>query len=368
MKFDLYRPLNRLHAILLSVLACAVAFLIALLVTSSRAVALEDALRLSATNISDVQVEGEYIYYLEAGSLHCVTVKGKFEWNTGVDRSSNFKVSPYGIAVWRGSRLQIVDLSNGVVVGNANVQEDILMAVVGNVYSAAVVGAEHNSSVVFTDQYGNIIERLERFEGVTVLDCGFFEGRDLFWIMTLDSSGSTPSCTISTHKPGRSKETGSITDMDQVIYSVMFRSSNICAVGTQSLDVYDYTGSIRSGESVNVYGWHLETVDLSSDNPLMVFAPNSQVGDTVKIKDMRCIKGTTESYLHFPVACTDLCAFGNTVYGFSGNYLAVGTYLSSVSSVYQLPVSVTNVLGITSERYAVVTSGSAIYVIKLPEQ
>lgn len=368
MKLDLYSPLSRLHAILLSILACAVAFLVALLVTSSRAVALEDALRLSANNISDVQVEGEYIYYLEAGSLHCVTVKGKFEWNTGVDRSSNFKASSYGIAVWRGSRLQIIDLSNGVVIGNANVQGDILMAVVGDVYSAAVVGPEHNSSVVFTDRYGNIIERLERFEGVTVLDCGFFEGRDLFWIMTLDSTGSTPSCTISTHKPGRSKETGSITDMDQVIYSVMFRSSNICAVGTESLNVYDYTGALRSGESVNVYGWHLETVDKTSDNPLMVFVSNAQVGDTVKIKDMRCIKGTNESYLHFPVACSNLIAYGNTVYGFSGSYLVVGTYMSSQSSIYRLPVNVTDVLGITSKRYAVVTSGSAIYVIKLPEE
>ncbi len=368
MKLDLYKPLNRLHAMLFSVLVCAVAILIALLVSSSHAVALEDALRLSATNISDVQVEGEYIYYLEAGSLHCVSVNGKFEWNTGVDRSSNFKVTPYGIAVWRGSRFQIVDLSNGVVVGNANVQGDILTAVVGDIYSAAVVGPEHNSSVVFTDRYGNIIERLERFEGVTVLDCGFFEGRDLFWIMTLDSSGSTPSCSISTYKPGRSKETGSITDMDQVIYKVMFRSSNICAVGTNRLDVYDYTGSLRSGESVNVYGWHLEAVDGTSENPLMVFVPNAQVGDTARIKDMRCLKGTSENHLHFPVECSDLSVFGSTVYGFSGSYLAVGTYGSSRSNVYRMPVSVDDVLGITSERYAVVTSGSAIYVLKLPDQ
>lgn len=368
MKFDLYKPLNRLHAILFSILVCAVAFLIALLVSSSRAVALEDALRLSATNISNVQVEGEYIYYLEAGSLHCVSVKGRFEWNTGVDRSSNFKVSPYGIAVWSGSRLQIVDKSNGVVVGNANVQEDILAAVVGDVYSAAVIGPEHNSSVVFTDRYGNIVERLDRFEGVTVLECGFFEGRDLFWIMTLDSSGSTPSCKISTHKPGRSKETGSITDMDQVIYRVMFRSSNICAVGTLSLNVYDYTGNKKSDETVNVYGWYLEAVDDNSENPLMLFVPNSQAGDTAAMKDIRCVKGTGDHYLHFPVACTDLCAFGDSVYGFAGTYLAVGNFGSSASNVYRLPVNVSDVLGITSERYAVVSSGSAIYVIKLPEK
>ena len=368
MKFDLSKPLKPLHAILLSVLVCVAAFLIALIIVSSRAVALEDALRLSATNISDVQVEGEYIYYLEAGSLHCVSVKGKFEWNTGVDRSANFHVSPYGIAVWRGSRLQIVDISNGVVVGSTGVTGDILSAVVGDVYCAAVVGPEHNSTVVFTDKYGNIVETLERFEGVTVLDCGFFEGRDLFWIMTLDASGSTPTCRISTHKPGRSKETGSITDMDQVIYKVMFRSSNICAVGTKSLNVYDYTGNQKTSESVNVYGWHLEAVDTRLENPIMVFAPNTQVGDTVAIKDLRCVRGTSDTYMHFPVPCTNICTFENTVYGFSGGYLAVGSYTGGSPNVYRLPVNVSDVLGITSERYAVVTGGSAIYVIKLPEE
>ena len=119
---------------------------------------------------------------------------------------------------------------------------------------------------------------------------------------------------------------------------------------------------------MNVYGWYLEAVDSTSENPLMLFVPNSQAGDTVAIKDIRCVKGTGDHYLHFPVACTDLCAFGNSVYGFAGTYLAVGSYGSSDSNVYRLPVNVSEVLGITSERYAVVSSGSAIYVIKLPEQ
>ena len=367
MRIDINRPLNKVHAILFSVLICVVAFLVALIVNNAKAVALEDALRLSATNVSDIQVEGEYIYYLEAGSLHCVSTSGSFIWNTGVDRNANFNVSSSGIAVWRGTRLQIVDRKTGVVVGNVSTPSDILMAVVGDVYAAAVVSPEHNSKVILTDLYGNEIDTLENFEGVTVLDCGFFHGRELFWIMTLDASGSTPTCKISTYKPGR-RETGSIMDMEQVIYKVMFRSSNICAVGTSYMNVYDYTGNEKESERVKVYGWHLEAVDKLSDDPLMLFSPDNQVGDEIEIKDIRCIKGSNENYLHFPVACSRLMAFENTVYGFAGSSLAVGTYGSSVSNLYSMPVNVTDVIGITSERFAVVKSGSSIYIIKLPEE
>ena len=366
MKFDLNKPLSRLQGILVSVLACVLAFLIALITVSSRKVALADALRLSATNISDVQVDGEYIYYLEAGSLHCVTVDGRFKWNTGVDRSSRFRVSSSGIAVWRSSRVQILDKSNGVVVGNISASGDILSAVVGDVYTAAIVGPEHNSTVILTDKYGNTVDTVTGFDGVTVLDCGFFQGRELFWIMSLNSSGSTPSCKISIYKPGK-REMGSIMDMNQVIYNVVFRASNICAVGTQSLDFYNYYGK-KNDESIQVYGWHLEAVDKTSDDPLMLFVPDDQLGEEMTIKDVRCVKGEDISYLHFPVPCTQLMALENTVYGFAGNYLGVGSFGSSVTNIYNLPVNVTSVLGITSKRYAVVTGGSSIYVIKLPKE
>ena len=63
------------------------------------------------------------------------------------------------------------------------------------------------------------------------------------------------------------------------------------------------------------------------------------------------------------------CVFGaNTMIGFSRRVsTAVGSYTGGSPNVYRLPVNVSDVLGITSERYAVVTGGSAIYVIKLPE-
>ncbi len=365
MNIDLSRPLGKLQGILVAVLLVAVTFFVALIVKHAPHAPLESAVRLNTSGISDVQIEGENIFYIEAGSLHCVSSSGDFKWNVSVDKNSRFRVSPKGVAVWYGSRVRIIDIKTGLVRGTPSVSGNILSAVVGDVFAAIVIGPEHNSRVLLTDLNGNTVDELTEFADVTVLDCGFFEGRELFWIMTLDSTGSLPCCKISTFKPGK-RETGSITDMEQVIYKVMFRSNYICAVGTDYMRVYDYHGAEQTSQRTMVYGWYLENVGASADEPLMLFVPNAQAGETMAIKDIRCIKGGEEKMLHVPISCSQLMGFGNTIYGFSSNRLAVANYPNSSANVYALPLNVNEVIGITTDRTAVVVSGNLIYMIKLP--
>lgn len=366
MEFDIRKPLDRNKAILFTVLIVLIAFGIALISSHSGNIPLKSAVRLNTTNNGDVQVNGDNIYYLEAGSLHCVSSTGKFEWNVGVDSGSDFLVNNQGIAVWSGSRLRIIDKDTGGTTGSVTAQNEILSAVVGDRYAAMVLAPEHGSTVILTDLYGNIVDTLTDFEGLTVVDCGFFEGRELFWIMTLDASGSLPTCKISTFKPGK-RETGTITDMEQVIYKVMFRSSYICAVGTDYMRVYDYTGVEQDSQRVTVYGWYLEAMDgTTSDNPLMLFVPNAQSAENIAIKDLRCILGKEEYMMHLPEACSRILCRGNVVYGFSGSHLVIGTYKSTSQNVYDLPMIVDEVIGITNNNTAVVMSGNSIYMIKLP--
>lgn len=366
MELDLRKPLDRNKTILLTVLVVLIALGIALIASHSGNIPLKSAVRLNTTNNGNVQTIGDYVYYLEAGSLHCVTSSGKFEWNVGVDSGSDFSVTNQGIAVWSGSRLRIIDKDTGGTMGSVTAQSDIISAVVGDRYAAMVLAPEHSSTVVLTDLYGNIVDTLTELDGLTVIDCGFFEGRELFWLMTLDSTGSLPTCKISTYKPGK-RETGAITDMEQVIYQVMFRSSYICAVGTDYMRVYDYTGVEKEDQRVTVYGWYLEAIDsTTTDDPLMLFVPNSQSAQDIAIKDIRCIKGNEEFMMHLPEACSRLICRGNTVYGFSGSHLVIGNYKSTQQNVYELPMAVDEVIGITNNYVAVVTGGSFIYMIKLP--
>lgn len=363
-----YKRQTRLEwgpAILLGVIMVMLAYLTASWIHSGDDTPLGSVVRLNTATNREIQISGSNVYYLEGGSLHCVTSGGKYVWNLGVDSDSQFAASEYGVAVWSRKKLTVVDPRTGHPLASKTMDDEIISAGVGDTYVAVVEGAEDDSNVVIMNHYGTVVDTLTDFTGYTVLDFGFFEGRELFWIMTLDSTGSVPTCKISTYIPGK-RETGTITDSEQVIYRVMFRSSYIAAVGTDYLRLYDYTGAEQTKQRTTVYGWYMEAVDRSTDNPLMLFVPNRQVEDKIEISDVRMILGNDESIVHLPVACKQLEANGTDLYGFSEETLVKCTFGQKTSTAYKMPVLVDNVIGITADKTAVVTSGGSIYLIRVP--
>lgn len=351
-------------AIALAVALTLAAYLIARLFASGGSSPLSSVIRMSVPANREVQVSGEYIYYLESGSLHCVDSSGKYVWNSAADVGSDFYATPYGVACWNGKKLSMYDKDTGSQMGSRPMESEILSARVGDAYAAVVLGPEHDSTVKLLDLNGNDVDLLTGFTGLTIMDYDFFEGRDLFWLMTMDTGGSMPTCKISTYKPGK-RETGVIEDMEQVLYQVMFRSSQIAVVGTNHLSMYDYHGKEIENDRVTVYGYYLHAVDKSSDNPLMVFVPNRQ-SEATGITDVRMIRGRSESIVHLPAECSHLEAKGATLYGFSGRYLIKNEFGEKTSKMYTFPVDVDTVLGITSDKTAVVTSAGSIFLVRLP--
>ncbi|MBQ6716916.1 MAG: hypothetical protein IJN21_10395 [Clostridia bacterium] len=341
------------------------AYLIARLFSSGGNAPLSSVVRLNVPANREVQVSGEYVYYQESGSLHCVDSRGKYVWNMAVEMDSDFYASPHGVAAWHGKTLSIINKDTGVLMGSRQLEEEIISASVGDAYVAAVLAPEHDSTVKLLDLNGADVDHLTGFTGLTIMDYDFFEGRDLFWLMTMDTGGSMPTCKISTYKPGK-RETGVIEDMEQVLYQVMFRSSQIAVVGTNYLCMYDYHGKEIEDDRVTVYGYYLHAVDKSGDNPLMLFVPNRQAEGASGITDVRMIRGRSESIIHLPVECTHLEANGTTLYGFSGRSLVKNEFGEKTSKMYTFPVEVETVLGITSDKTAVVTSGGLIFLIRLP--
>ena len=352
-------------AIVIALVMTLVGFFFATLLESDSDAPLANVIRLNTSTNREVQISGRYVFYLEAGSLHCVNAEGSYVWNLGVDSDSHFSVTDHGVAVWNRKKITVVERETGHVLATKNMQSDILTACVGEIYVAAVLGPENESDIALMTLSGVMVDTIDSFHGYTVLDCGFFEGRELFWMMTLDSSGSVPTCRISTFIPGK-RETGSIMDYEQVIYQVMFRSSYIEAVGTNYMRLFDYTGSEKKDGRVTVYGWYLESVDKRSDDPLMLFVPDRQVEGDRAIQDVRMMYGGEEKIIHLPIVCKQLEAFGTNLYGFSQTHLAIHAYGSNQTTVLKFPVAVDTVIGITSDNTAVVTSGGAIFMVRLP--
>lgn len=352
-------------AFVLAIVMTLAAFFFATLLKSDEDTPLSNVIRLNTSTNREVQVSGQYVFYLEAGSLHCVNAAGSYIWNLGVDSDSHFQATDHGVAVWSRKKITVVERETGHVLATKTMESDVLTACVGETYVAAVLGPENESNIALMTLSGAMVDTIDSFHGYTVLDCGFFEGRELFWMMTLDSSGSVPTCRISTFIPGK-RETGSIMDYEQVIYQVMFRSSFIEAVGTNYMRLYDYTGQEHKDGRVTVYGWYLESVDKRTDDPLMLFVPNRQVEGERAIRDVRMMHGGEEKIIHLPISCERLEASGLNLYGFSQNHLAVHTFGNVKTTVYDFPVTVDTVIGITSDNTAVVTSGGAIFMVRLP--
>ena len=363
----LWGKLTKLQAILLTVALVLIAYLIALLSVRGGTQPLRSVERLSTYNIEGMQINGSNIYYLDSGSLHCVNSKGDYQWNLGVDNGARFSVNDNGIALWSGKSLYTIDPKTGVT-GVTGIMSDIITsAMVGEKYIVAVIEPEDNPSIVIMDRYMNNVDTITGLNNQTVLDYGFFEGQSLFWLLTLDSTGSEPTCTVATYRPGR-QMTGAISEMEQVLYDIQFRSSYICAVGTNYIKVFNYKGNEQTDQRVTVFGYTLEASNGIKENPLMVFAPNYSDVDAPFINDIRCIRGKSDKHYHLPIKCLSVEARGNYVYGFSTDAVAVVNFDNDTVNTYQLPIMIDGVIGVTDDYTAVVTYANSVCLIKLSDK
>ena len=179
-----------LNCLLAALAVTLAALLAALIVNRSGEKALEKAIKLNTTGYPSVQVCGDNVYYIDGHSLYCVSTEGKRLWNRTVGDGSTFTATPHGVAVCYGATVTLLNVDTGVPEGTVQGSYNALSAIVGDVYAACVFGPEDNATVVMTDIHGNEVDRIDNLSELTVLDCGFFEGRSLLWLETLDASGS----------------------------------------------------------------------------------------------------------------------------------------------------------------------------------
>ena len=241
---------------------------------------------------------------------------------------------------------------------------DVLSAQVGSEYVAVLTGAEHNSTIVLMETGGRKVDSIT-LSDQTVIDYGFFYNDTLFWIMTLDTNGTAPSCTVSTYRPGR-RMVGSISDSEQLLYSATFQSNQIMVVGDTNLKVFTYNGTEEEEKRRLIYGWTMAAVDAVSDSPLMAFVPNAQYDSGALMRDVRMMRGEDEQVVRMPYGCGALVAQGDRVYGFSGDgYVMIARMGNQKADAYQLPIYFDRVYGVTDDNVAVLGYGGTVYLVSL---
>ena len=184
--------------------------------------------------------------------------------------------------------------------------------------------------------------------------------------MALDTSGTVPSCSVSTYRPGKER-VGYIHDKEQLVYGVVFQSSYFCCAGETYLKVYDYTGNEDKSRRQKVYGWYMAALDGEVlDDPMMAFVPTAQYDSDGGMQDVRMIRANLDQQVRMPYGCQSLIARNDRVYGFSINgYVMIARQGQKNVSAYRLPMLFDRVYGVTADNVAILGNGNIIYLLNL---
>lgn len=317
------------------------------------------------TSNQGIQTVGDGFVYYNGSSLAHVSTGAQTQWTYMVGANASFSASDTGVAVWSGQTLTVIDCQEGTTTYSGSMGAEVLSARAGSKYTAVLLAPEHNSTIALLESGGKAVDRIA-FANQTVIDYGFFSNGTLFWVMTLDTSGTTPVCAISTYKPGK-MIVGSIRDTEQLMYQVVFQSSQVCCAGTTHLKTYDYTGTEDASRRKLVYGWYLAELESGVDDPMMAFVPDAQFGGADTIRDVRMVRSNLDQTVRMPYGCSSLVAKGSRVYGFSSD----GKIMVAESGKQAVDAYVVNtlggtVVGVTDNHVAVIASPNMAYLVKLP--
>ena len=353
-----------LPTILVVALFCAIAVLGAFWITPDNTRTITGAVELPAYSTQECQPLGDGAAYYDGTLLYALRGNGTQRWSYLAGANAGFAVGEGGVATWTGAQVTLLGRDNGSTVFSVTMAKTVQSACAGSQYVAVCTGAEDDATLIILDLSGKQIDSIAK-PNCTVLDYGFFNKGNLFWLMTLDTEGTVPVSSLSTYKPGK-METGSIAESDQVVYRVLFHATQIRAVGTTYMRSYDYHGTEDASSRVLVYGWYLQDIGGDGDDPLLAFVAMDETGGSQGIQDVRLLKGSVDRRIRLPYKCFAICAGSDKVYGFNGEYCVVGTLNSAKTTIYRMPVSAERVIGVTEDGKALVASMGKVYLIPLP--
>lgn len=352
--------------LLIVVFACTIAYCGALVINAllSDSDYQYDVVELSGNKGLEVTDDG-FVYY-DGSSISAISSRSETKWSHSIGSGADFDATDYGVAAWSNTSLTLIDGTTGTTTFSGNMEAEILSARIGEKYTAVLLGPEHNSTIVLMEHGGKRVNSIT-LTNQTVIDLGFFSQGSLMWVMSLDSSGTVPACTINTYRPGK-EIVGSIRDTEQLMYGVVFQSSYFACAGDTYLKVYDYTGNEDKSLRRLIYGWYMAELDDAENDPMMAFVPTNQYDSQDGMQDVRMIRANLDQMVRMPYGCQTLVARGNHVYGFSNSgYVMIATQGKDQVNAYPLPMLFDKVHGVTADNVAVIGSGNLIYLLKLPD-
>lgn len=352
-------------AILLVVVICFVSWLGAFIIKrSSRDECFGSYQAVIGAQNMEVQVAGDGFVYYDGSSISRCDSEGKLLWSFRISPGAEFSASASGVAAWNGSMLTLIDMERGTTTYSSDQGVKVVSARVGSRYAAVLTEDEGESGISVMEKDGRIVYEVE-LDQLTAVDYGFYSSGAQLWVMALDTTGSVPTCEITTYSPRSMSIVGQISDMEQLMYNVTFQSSSVNCTGVTYYKVYDYNGREIESRRKLVYGWYLISSGKGED-PMLAFVPTGQTDGVDMIQDLRMIRNNVDRIVHMPFPCSGVVAHGDKVYGFaSDGHVMVASPDSQKVDAYQMPFYIDRVHGITDSGVAVISTGNTLYLLSL---
>ena len=320
----------------------------------------------------DVTVFRDGVVYYDGDSIHYVGATGTVNWSYPVGSGASFSVSDKYLIAWSGTQLFIVN-ENGRPTYNEPMASEIQFARIGNTRAAIVLGDETNPELMMVDVNGQLLDDEDLvFDGKMLLDCGFFgSGEEYCWTLSADVYSPALAMYLHTFQVNK-MNTGNVNLGEHLVYKIFYADSKLYVFDTQQLTTYDYRGVQDTSGNQLIYGWRLMNHSVSSrGTPQMLFAPTTQTSGEMAITELRVLADSIDHHITLPTTCVGVAIDSRRIYAFSSSYLFTSALENQrfVAYAASLPDgrNVTSLIGITSGGYAIVTSGSEVYSITLPQ-
>ena len=327
-----------------------------------------DPKRLNAHPTDNIQAFGEDVLIYDGVVLSCIGTNGTAKWQVNIGTDGDYYTKGSMIVAWSGTRLQVIN-KNGQFTFNDHMDGTVLFARVGDGGVAVCMGDELNSVVRVMTHTGTVLETINTFEDLYVLDIGFFTASgNLMWVLTLDINGNSPISKLATYDPGK-MSTGAVELQDELVYGIYVHNSNLMVVDTTRIRTYNYKCVEQTDiSSILVYGWQVRQDRAIGRNTYVLLEqlPGSTSSDT--FTEVRLITNyDTQSY-RTPVACFASGISDKGVYAFDRQVVYFAPFGSKAfTKSMPIPYPVTDFVCMLEKSRAVIVSGSDVYMITLPE-
>lgn len=309
---------------------------------------------------------GDRVVYYDGMLLNCADSSGSIKWSFQVGVKAGSHVGGNRVVAWSANQLYVLN-KDGKSTYNDKMAGAISFARVSDAYVAAYVGQGDTGAVYVLDSLGAQVDVIT-VEGQTLLDIGFFqsEGMELMWVLGLDTSGTVPSTTLQTFRPG-SRTTGNSVLGESLVYKISFHDKHLRVADTRQIRFFNY----KVQEDVNyppvlVYGWYLQDAQRIGKDMAELLVPVPQIDGQLRATDLRLLMGDVNKVLHLPAECFSAALGTKSVYGFSSQYIYSCKYGENAFTGTPMPVEVNRFLGMMKDNVGVFANNSQVYLIQLP--